>query len=165
MSPEEVTEAVTKYQEGSFMMNDELRQGTDISNLTRMSQQMARGMDIAVKEHHIPEGQKLYRGISRDNAPEFKVGSYVIDKGFVSTSKDSWQAESFVSDYEGPGKTVLLEIRLPQGGVKALDMNKKIPDSSYDYQQEVVLARGSRFYIESNKMHQGVQLVKVLLMP
>lgn len=166
-SQEDDHDTLIKYQRDSFAMNAALRSGLSVDQLSEHQRKVVEVLDKAVKEHHLPEGVKLYRGIPKEFAPDFKVGSTVDDKAFVSTTKDRWTAQSFIEDSYGEGQAVVITIRMPQGGARGLDVNKKIPveKNFYDDQHEVILPRGSRFHVESNQVHQGVQHIGVLLMP
>ena len=81
------------------------------------------------------EERVVYRG----GIPEgFKVGDTLIDKGFISTSKDEDVAFHYALT-----NGVMMRVKLPKG-VKAIDMAKKLGhDYFYKHEKEIILAPGT----------------------
>ena len=119
-------------------------------------------IDAAIAKAELPEPVTAYRGVGPKLAKQLKVGTSFEDKAYVSTSTLHSVGESFGSD------GAVLEINLPKGTKAASfpamaeratgnkDMTMK--------EQELLLARGQKFRVTGERMHEkGYRVLTVEL--
>jgi ADP-ribosyltransferase exoenzyme len=70
-------------------------------------------LDSLVAQSPAPRDVLVYRGVSGDHVPDYKVGDVIQDKSFQSSSLMSEKAEFFAREHKA-GRTVL-EIEVPEG--------------------------------------------------
>jgi hypothetical protein len=160
-SGEGANDALARYTGTSYDINPKLRSG---EVLTDEQKHVVTELDQAFKNaEYTKESITLYRGIPKEFAPEFQKGKSVLDAGFVSTSKDSKYATDFIEESWGKNAGMKMEIFVPVGR-KILDVNAifgKVHET--DYQHEVLIPRGSRFYVD--KVDRKNNTVHVILLP
>lgn len=152
---------VQSYVEGelSDRLNSSLREGVA---LMPDLQTAALALDSTIASSPEITRATLYRGIPRQYVTQFVEKSEYVDLGFVSTTKSSVYARQIVEDSYGDAESILLKIHVPKG-TRGLDVNQLMgpPDPSLDDQQEVILARGSRFVVE--KVDQATRTITLRL--
>ena len=121
----------------------------------------------AIQRSVIKENTVVYRGTSNPDILNAKVGDVIIEKGFISTSKEYRGAEKFagkLANSQGVPKDTIIRIQLPKG-TNGLDVNAAYRDfenvsvpgysksgltfgtNSYAAEQEVLLPAGTRFEV------------------
>ena len=88
-------------------------------------------------------------------------GKEIVDKGFISTTKDKEIALDF-QDFTGSSKPCVIEFNVPKG-IKGIDL--KDFDIADMEQKEVLLARGQKFVIKEVSQEQGQFYFKADLIP
>lgn len=110
-------------------------------------------------------GEGSLEGVSADSVRarlDSIVGKSFTDSGFMSTTKDMQLALDW-RDFTGSDHPVVLEIKTG-GSAKGLDLGRELPDLEARMEQdEVLLARGSRYRITGYRAEQGQIVFEVEL--
>ena len=132
--------------------NLKLRNG---ETLTETESELVSGLALAIDEAARLRAMVVYRGIPRDFAPEFSLGTFVQDRGFISTSKSPELARAYVEDAYSAGEAIMLRIHVP-AGAKGIDVKALLgPDHLRVREEEVILQLGSTFEVRDVDMDEG----------
>lgn len=152
---EEHTNALEAYADFSMQMNSDLREGKGDKH-----EGSAKLLDEAINvAEPLPAYKTYYRGGPRSVYGTLKHGDIFEDKAFVSVSKSREVGETFLGITGGDD--ILVEIETSRGS-KGIDVNKTLGNRSpYPDQEEIVLARGTKFRVVSaNKNLVKVQIYR-----
>ena len=131
--------ALQEYTDGGYDgLNRCLRKGEPLENYYS---KLAFEVDAAMKSSSISKDGYIYRGIAKPETifgPEIKVGSTVLDNGYLSTSKAYARALGFAGS-----SGLVMRIKVSKGD-RGIDVSGF---SAFKVEQEVVLPRGSLFKI------------------
>lgn len=135
---------------GYDRINTDLREGITSIELSFYPRP---GMADVVKEidsamtYNIPNGTKLYRGMTTTSPIEFSPGAKISDKGYLSTSANRATAEEFTSSL-GSSKqsySYMFEIS-PKAGAKGALMHGSAVAGD---ESEVLMPRGSSLVVKA----------------
>lgn len=133
-------ESLKQYTNGEYRyLNAQLRSGQP---LNQTQAQNAYNIDSAIKNSTFEQDTYVYRGISNVTAffgPSVKVGTTVIDNGYLSTSKKFSTASNFSSG----GYVARISVKK---GAHGIDVSSF---SLHASEAEVVLPRGSMFVVKN----------------
>ena len=120
-------------------INARLRFPDEVPPLDDQDWSVVRGMDAAVAAGRLESDEVLYRGVgmgSRDRFDAMAPGQVIVDRGFVSTSRDEAWARG-ISELNSERTTTVMEIRAPAGTPAAQPQHNP-------QEQEVIFGRGTR---------------------
>lgn len=142
---------------------------------TTSSSKLIPTITAAIQKSQLSEPIRVFRGVHRDDSlSEFtrqkvqtlEAGDVFSDEAFLSTSLDRDVAIEF-ADMDGNGGT-LFEIDLPRGA-EALYVSPLTKDTEeiqdFQYQEEVIVQRGSSFKVTRVRMEKGRRIVTMELVP
>lgn len=134
----DIQTSIKHYTNGSYnALNKALRSGQPMSEAQAT---LAAHLDAAIRKSKISEDTTVYRGIAEPAkffGSDVKIGTVIVDNGFISTSKNTSTATNF------GGQGLVAKIKLPKGS-SAMDVS---PLSLHSSEKEVLLPRGSMFKI------------------
>jgi hypothetical protein len=137
---DDIISSIKSYTDGSYLaLNKALRTGQPLQSHQAV---MAANLDKAIRNNKVLSERKVYRGLTDAEkffGPTVKIGTIVIDNGFISVSKHRDTADNFAG-YNGK----VCVISLPKGS-PALDIEawSLLGDS----EKEALLPRGSMFKV------------------
>ncbi len=133
-------ESLKQYTNGEYRyLNAQLRSGQPLNS---SQAQNAYNIDTAIKNSRFTSDAFVYRGIGNITAffgPQVKVGTTVIDNGYLSTSKKF----STASGFSHSGYVARISVKK---GSRGIDVSSFSLHSS---EAEVVLPRGSMFVVKN----------------
>jgi hypothetical protein len=127
---------IQTYSQGeSTNLNKKLRQRA----VTKFDNpHLIQAMDKAIAKTALPTDMRLYRGVPKEFAHDFKPGEKFVDPGFGSTSVNDKTASYFAK-----GDGVLLHILAPKGH-RGLPLDGH---SSFEEEHEVLLPRNTTYHV------------------
>jgi HK97 family phage portal protein len=104
-----------------------------------------------ISNNKIDEDYIVFRGISLKMSEDkfknkFKIGSEIIDNGFVSSTFDQGQAEKFIQAISKSDQKILFNIKIPKNS-NALIINRT--SAGIKTELEVLIDKGSKYTIEN----------------
>jgi len=143
--------AVNDYVDGVFMetAQQHFRSGKKVNELDDETYHQVRALDRAIAQSTNHESMTVYRAVPPEVAAEMtsaRLGYYVSDQGYISTSKDPEIKSVLEEDDVAAPNFVTLAIHIPRAH-PALDVNKTIGNHLYSHQREVILPRGTLFIV------------------
>lgn len=132
---------INAYTQEGYNVNTNILNGT----LDEQDKAFIKNLDLALSKLPTSPKQELFRGVNLPNDifKEYKVGSIIEFKGFLSTSFDKREAERFLKGTD-PNKTpTLLNIKSHKNGK---DVSKI---SNYEDESEIAFKRNTKWKITS----------------
>ena len=130
--------------QGSFFMNQYLRNMTDYSSQNKYLEELIKPMwDLVITAPKFDKSYTFYRFVSRDDyLADIKVGDIYMEKGFMSTTRDPfYRADLYKFGF------ILIKIKVPAGKVGVALCLETI--SHFPEEQEIIFPPNSKFKLVS----------------